>query len=72
VPIQRAINPVSGTNWEGVGIIPEIEVAADAAYAEAYGRALEHVLGLAHEPGRREVSEEARTALDELRAAPTS
>jgi hypothetical protein len=72
VPIQRAINPVSGTNWEGVGIIPEVEVAADAAYAEAYGRALEHVLGLAHEPGRREVSEEARTALDGLRAAPTS
>lgn len=32
----------------------------------AYRSALEHVLGLSDKPGRLEVTEEARTALDRL------
>ncbi|WP_410787719.1 S41 family peptidase [Kribbella sp. C-35] len=63
VPVARAVNPVSGTNWEGTGIAPDLEVAADAAFAVAYGCALEHVVGLPDGPGRREVTEEARAAL---------
>jgi len=39
VSIGRAINPVTGTNWEGVGITPHIEVpeaeALDRAHVEA-------------------------------------
>jgi len=31
IPTGRAINPVTGTNWEGVGVVPEIEVDADSA-----------------------------------------
>jgi hypothetical protein len=31
VSIGRAINPVTGTNWEGVGIIPHIAVPQDQA-----------------------------------------
>ena len=72
VPIQRAVNPVSGTNWEGTGITPDLEVAAEAAFAVAYGHALDHVVGLGDGDGRREVAEEARTALAGLRATPTS
>jgi C-terminal processing protease CtpA/Prc len=31
VPIARAVNPVTGTNWEGVGVTPDVRVpAADA------------------------------------------
>lgn len=31
VPIQRAINPVTHTNWEGTGVVPDVKVsAADA------------------------------------------
>jgi len=63
VPVARAVNPVSGTNWEGGGITPDVEVAADAAFAVAYGRALEHVIGLQDGDGRRDVTEEARAAL---------
>ena len=34
VPIARAVNPVTGTNWEGVGVVPDIPVdAADALQA---------------------------------------
>lgn len=39
----RAINPVTGTNWEGVGVVPEVAVAAAAAFPVAYRRALEGV-----------------------------
>lgn len=72
VPIARAVNPMSGTNWEGVGISPDLEVPADEAFAVAYGRALDHVVGLQAGPGRREVTEEARAALADLQIAPTS
>lgn len=31
VPSGRAINPITGTNWEGTGVVPEIKVPADSA-----------------------------------------
>ncbi len=40
VPMGRAINPVSGTNWEGVGVTPDIAVPADAALDRAHLEAL--------------------------------
>ena len=40
VPFGRAINPISGTNWEGTGITPHIEVPADKAMDTAYLEAL--------------------------------
>jgi hypothetical protein len=31
VPIALAINPITKTNWEGVGVVPDVKVtAADA------------------------------------------
>jgi C-terminal processing protease CtpA/Prc len=44
VPFARSINPVTGTNWEGTGVVPDIAVPADRAYDVAYGLALRHVL----------------------------
>jgi C-terminal processing protease CtpA/Prc len=44
VPCARSINPVTGTNWEGVGVVPDLAVTAekalDIAYASALGDAL--------------------------------
>lgn len=40
VSFGRAINPVSGTNWEGTGVTPDIEVPADLALDTAYLDAL--------------------------------
>ena len=37
VPYARAINPITKTNWEGVGVIPDVESPA----AEALDRALQ-------------------------------
>jgi C-terminal processing protease CtpA/Prc len=66
VPVAKAVNPVSGTNWEGTGVTPEIELAAEVAFDAAYRSALEHVLGLSDKAGRREMTEEAQAALDRL------
>ncbi len=42
VPSGRAINPVTGQNWEGVGVIPEVRVAPDSALAAALRLARRH------------------------------
>ncbi|MEI6613387.1 MAG: S41 family peptidase [Chrysiogenales bacterium] len=44
IPTGRAINPVTKTNWEGVGVIPEIKCSAD--------KALETALPLAREAAK--------------------
>jgi hypothetical protein len=35
IPEGRAVNPVTGTNWEGVGVEPHVAVAADEALETA-------------------------------------
>jgi C-terminal processing protease CtpA/Prc len=69
VPTCRAINPITGTNWEGVGVEPRVGVPAAEALGTAHALALGAVLaGLGDAPvGPYAVlAEEARTALAEL------
>ncbi|SDG90225.1 N-terminal domain of Peptidase_S41 [Lentzea fradiae] len=40
IPNGRAVNPVSGTNWEGVGVVPDIAVPAGEAFDVAYEKAV--------------------------------
>jgi hypothetical protein len=44
VSTERAVHPVTGTNWEGVGIAPDVAVSASEALATAHRLALEAVL----------------------------
>ncbi|MEU8228249.1 S41 family peptidase [Actinoplanes sp. NPDC048967] len=44
VPTARSVNPVTGGNWEGTGVVPDLAVPAAAAFELAYRKALEHVL----------------------------
>ena len=65
VPFARSVNPVTGTNWQGTGVVPDTAVPAAEAYDVAYGRALRHVLSITVPPP---VADEARTALAGLPA----
>jgi hypothetical protein len=40
VPVGRPINPITKTDWDGVGVKPDVAVSADAALDEARRRAL--------------------------------
>jgi len=35
IPVGRAINPITGTNWEAAGVKPDIEVDAEVALETA-------------------------------------
>ena len=45
VPFARAINPTTKTNWEGVGVEPDVKVPADDALATALGLAAKELAG---------------------------
>ena len=44
VPDARARNPITMTNWEGTGVMPDVAVPADRALVTAYGMALDELL----------------------------
>jgi hypothetical protein len=50
VPTGRAINPISKTNWEGVGVQPDIEAPADDALRVAQVKLLEKQIAGATDP----------------------
>jgi hypothetical protein len=52
VPWGRPINPVTKTNWEGTGVVPDIAVPADAALDEAHRRALDDISSKSKRPAR--------------------
>jgi len=69
IPVGRAINPVTGTNWEGRGVIPDISVPQEQAFKVAYRMALKAIIESIGEPVSgpiKSLLEEAQTALKEL------
>jgi retinol-binding protein 3 len=69
IPVGRAINPISQTNWEGVGVAPDIQAPAEQALNIAQRLALKAVLeGLGDHPAGplEDLAHEARAALAAL------
>lgn len=66
LPIARTINPVTGGDWEGVGVIPDIAVPLEDALDTARRALLEGFVADAGAP--ESVREEARQALEAMRA----
>jgi tetratricopeptide (TPR) repeat protein len=66
ISTERAISPVTGGNWEGTGVIPDIRVpaasAADAAVVEAKKAAAAY--GLGKDAGLKKAVEEMQTLAD--------
>ncbi|MGR6317468.1 S41 family peptidase [Micromonospora soli] len=63
VPVARPVHAATGTNWEGCGVVPDVEVPAAEAQDTAYRTALESLL--AADP-QRPTADEAREALATL------
>ncbi|MFI8389119.1 S41 family peptidase [Streptomyces sp. NPDC085540] len=40
IPVGRSVNPVSGTNWEGTGVVPDLACPTADALPRAHERAL--------------------------------
>jgi hypothetical protein len=69
VPVARPVNPVTGGDWEGAGVQPDVAVPAERALARAHAEALRDVLaGLGETPSGPYacLAEEARSALAAL------
>ena len=64
----RAVNPVTRTNWEGVGVKPDVPVAPGDALREAHVRALEKLLAAAPDEARKAA---LGRALERAKAAPS-
>jgi C-terminal processing protease CtpA/Prc len=60
VPVARSVNPITGTNWEGTGVEPDVAVPAGEAFDVAYRMALQHVVASDTSPA---ILAEARSAL---------
>ena len=60
LPFGRAINPITGTNWEGTGIEPHIEVAAEKALDTAHLEALDMIENRTEDPIRKQQLELTR------------
>ena len=66
IPFARSVNPVTGTNWQGTGVVPDVAVPEAQAYDTAYATALRHVLAMDDVPPP--IADEARDALAALPA----
>jgi hypothetical protein len=64
VPAGRAVNPVTGTNWEGTGVRPDVPVPAGDALRTAHLRALDRLLAAEQDDGMRA---QLRKAIDDAK-----
>jgi hypothetical protein len=54
VPFGRAVNPITGTNWEGTGVAPDLQVPADKALEAAHLDVLKKLQDKAKDEGRKQ------------------
>lgn len=63
IPVGTGVNPVTKTNWEGIGVLPEIKTSAENAYSKT--------VELANQAGeiyRNKKASESKKLYDELEA----
>jgi hypothetical protein len=66
VPIGRSISPITDTDWEGVGVEPDIKVSASQVLAKAHLIVIEKLQPGVDDPSMRE---EISSAINRLNAS---
>src|SRR6185503_8686590 len=51
IPAGRSVSPITGTNWEGTGVTPDIKTSADASLGVAHLHALRSLMERETDPG---------------------
>ncbi len=67
LPFGRAVNPITGTNWEGTGVEPDVKVPAPEALEVAHARALSAIAEKAVDPTHKKDLEFTRGILEDRR-----
>lgn len=71
MPMGRAINPITKTNWEGTGVTPDVivpkEQALKVAYIMALNKAIEKVPYGYIKAAMKEIAEQTQKELDEMK-----
>jgi hypothetical protein len=62
--VARPVHAATGTNWEGCGVAPDVELPAGEARDVAYRKALETLLAADPERPTADEAREALAALD--------
>ncbi|WP_444918999.1 hypothetical protein [Microbulbifer sp. JMSA003] len=58
IPIAKAVNPITKTNWEGTGVKPDIETSREKALSTAYRLALQEAkISTAHPEHLKEIQQ---------------
>jgi hypothetical protein len=57
IPYARVLNPATGSNWEGVGVHPDVAISAAEALAEAHRLAIQRLLQYETNPTRQALLE---------------
>jgi hypothetical protein len=66
IPNGRAISPITNSNWEGTGVLPDVEVSQDEAFDISYTKALQNIIDNAEEKNiSYKLLEEVRKVLTE-------
>ena len=63
VPTGRAVNPITGSNWEGRGVLPDHALPAEQALSHAQVELLQWIVARESDPARRTALERRAQAL---------
>jgi hypothetical protein len=73
MPGAQAVNPVTGTSWEGVGVRPDVPVPAATALSKAHALAIDRLIAETSDPMSRSTLEAVAMKLETItEAAPPS
>ncbi len=61
VPVGMAINPVTKTNWEGKGVVPEVITSVEESFSKTHELAM-----IAAQKSRTDINERNKKLIDEL------